>query len=95
MGEQALIEILQSGRMCKPHLLETHLDPDAAWKRNQPLPIKQGPLLFDFKGLPKPVRVPSKAELAAAGGAGAAEAEAGADRQRKATEEPTANGSSR
>ena len=89
VGEQALIQILQSGRICKPHLLETHLDPDAAWKRNQPLPIKQGPLLFDFKGLPKPVTVPSKAELAAA------EAEVGADRKRKATEEPTANGSSR
>ncbi|KOO23443.1 enhancer of polycomb-like 2 [Chrysochromulina tobinii] len=30
------------------------MDPDAAWRRNEPVPIKRGPLLFDFSWLPKP-----------------------------------------
>ena len=60
VGAEALLEILKSGRVCPTRLLETHLDPDAAWKSNEPLPIRRGPLLFDFNGLPKPNLVPSK-----------------------------------
>ena len=30
------------------------MDPDAAWRRNEPVPIKRGPLLFDFSWLPTP-----------------------------------------
>ena len=90
-----------TARVCAPHLLEKQLDPDAAWRRNEPLPIKHGPLLFDFKWLPKPQLVPSKAEAAAANGSadgdsgaaqGAPAASSLAGKKRKAAEEPTANG---
>uniref|UniRef100_A0A7S2C3K2 Uncharacterized protein n=1 Tax=Haptolina brevifila TaxID=156173 RepID=A0A7S2C3K2_9EUKA len=56
----ALTQMLQSGRACPPQLLDQGVDPDAAWRRNEPVPIKRGPLLFDFKWLPKPEFVPSK-----------------------------------
>ena len=51
-------------------------------------PVKQGPLLYDFKWLPKPQLVPSKAEAAAAAAGGAQVS----GKKRKAADEPTANG---
>jgi hypothetical protein len=101
LGERALRQILQSGRICVPHLLEHGVDPDAAWRRNEPLPIKQVPLLFDFKWLPKPQLVPSKAQQAA-GACGAADSRGAeepaaalvvAGTKRKAAEEPASKGS--
>ena len=83
--------MLQSGRVCAPHLLEQGADPDAAWRRNEPLPIRHGPLLFDFKSLPKPEFVPSRAEQAAAAEDGA-EGAALAGKKRKAADEPASNG---
>lgn len=65
VGTEALRQMLQTGRVCQTAMLETHLDPDAAWRANKPLPIRQGPLLFNFGALPKPSLVPSRAELAA------------------------------
>ena len=88
LGEQALSQILQSGRICAPHLLDQGVDPDAAWRRNEPLPIRHGPLLFDFSWLPKPQLVPSKAEEEAAAADGAPLV----GKKRKAADEPAANG---
>jgi hypothetical protein len=59
-SEQLLHHILSTGRVCSPSLLERHVDPDDAWRHNKPLKIKQGPLLFDFKWLPRPELVPSQ-----------------------------------
>lgn len=59
-SEQLLRHILSTGRTCSPSALERHLDPDEAWRQNRPLKIKQGPLLFDFKWLPRPQFVPSQ-----------------------------------
>lgn len=56
----ALMQMLQSGRACSPQLLDQGINPDEAWRRNEPLPIKRSPLLFDFKWLPRPEFVPSK-----------------------------------
>ena len=83
-------QVLQSGRMCAPHLLERGVDPDSAWRRNEPLPIKHVPLLFDFKWLSKPQLVPSEAEHAAAAEAPLV-ASAVACKKRKAVEEPASN----
>lgn len=88
VGPEALLQMLQSGRVCKPHLLETHLDPDAAWRANKPLPIRQGPILFDFKGLPKPTFVPSKFESSTdSGAASGPEASVAAGKKRARTED--------
>jgi len=54
LSSSALSHMLTSGRVCPDHLLEEGMDPDAAWRRNEPVPIKRGPLLFDFSWLPKP-----------------------------------------
>lgn len=59
-SEQLLHHILSTGRICSPSLLERHVDPDDAWRQNKPLKVKQGPLLFDFKWLPRPQLVPSQ-----------------------------------
>ena len=93
-------QVLESGRMCAPHLLERGVDPDSAWRRNEPLPIKHGPLLFDFRWLPKPQLVPSEAEQAAAAGGAVVHRSAAeaplvasvvAGKKRKAAEEPASN----
>ena len=54
LSAAALSHMLRSGRECPPKLLEQGQDPDTAWRRNEPLAIKRGPLLFDFSWLPKP-----------------------------------------
>ena len=56
----ALTQVLQTGRACAPQLLDQGIDPDAAWRKNEPVAIKVAPLLFDFKWLPKPEFVPPK-----------------------------------
>ena len=72
LGEAALTEILSSGRLCKPKLLEEGIDADLAYENAQAEdgggedgggpPARRGRLLFDFKSLPKPTFVPSQAE---------------------------------
>lgn len=76
----ALLHVLQSGRVCPPSMLEAGVDPDDAWRKNEPLPIKRGPLLFDFRSLRKPELVP-RAD-------GGAEPEPAAGSKRKAADEP-------
>ena len=91
LSAMALSHMLRTGRACPPQMLEQGVDPDAAWRRNEPVPIKRGPLLFDFKWLPKPQFAPS---TSGAGDApsisdGAAEHAGGlAGRKRKAQGEP-------
>ena len=59
LSAEAIAQMLLSGRACAPQLLDADIDPDSAWRRNQPVPIKRGPLLFDFTWLPKPLMPPS------------------------------------
>lgn len=53
-------------------MLETHRDPDEAWRADRPLPIVKGPLLFDFSWLPKPDFSACVTPVTAEGGAGTA-----------------------
>lgn len=76
-SEALLRHVLATGRVCPPALLERHLDPDEAWRKNAALKIKQGPLLYDFNWLPKPELVPSRSgapPVAAASSAAAQDA---------------------
>ena len=88
LSAAAVAAMLQSGRACPPAMLDEGLDPDAAWRRNEPVPIKRGPLLFDFSWLPKPQLVPS------ANGPSDAEGGAVVGQKRKAAdlEHPSTNG---
>ena len=102
----ALVQVVGSGRVSKPHLLHpAAADPDAAWKRNEPVPKKDGAsILFDFKWLPKPELVPPTLQHdEAAGAAGeamdveedvAAAPASLAGRKRKAADDPMENGAS-
>ena len=106
----ALVQVVGSGRVSKPHLLHpAAADPDAAWKRNEPVPKKDGAsILFDFKWLPKPELVPPTLRhdaAAAVGSGGAPEAmdveedvaaapASLAGRKRKAADDPMENGAS-